>query len=174
MRATTEKRALRRLGGERGQAMVEFAIIAPLFVALVAGVIQFGVALNYWLDLQRIANQGARAAAVNCNPAGVCTVSGTPGAATLEEKLELDIISKGNDPDPPEVCYGDFPVTTSGGGGIAKSGDPVRVRLQTQYQFVPIVRVGTITLTATATMRLEQAPTSPALPPNDGSEVCTD
>ncbi len=84
MRATTEKSTLRRLGGERGQAMVEFAIIAPLFVALVAGVIQFGVALNYWLDLQRLANQGARWAVVNRypdetqNPAITCTAPPSP------------------------------------------------------------------------------------------------
>ena len=54
--------------GERGQAMVEFAILAPVFVVLVAGIIQFGVAINYWLDLNRLANQGARWAAVNAYP----------------------------------------------------------------------------------------------------------
>src|SRR5687768_13441458 len=45
---------------ERGQALVEFALIAPLFLMIVVGIIQFGIGLNYWLDLNRIANQGAR------------------------------------------------------------------------------------------------------------------
>ena len=50
---------------ESGQAMVEFALILFPLLLLVAGIIQFGIALNYWLDMQRIANQGARWAAVN-------------------------------------------------------------------------------------------------------------
>ena len=49
---------------ERGQALVEFALIVPLFLIIVVGIIQFGVGLNYWLDLNRIANQGARWAVV--------------------------------------------------------------------------------------------------------------
>ena len=50
---------------ERGQALVEFALIAPLFLLIVVGIIQFGIGLNYWLDLNRLANQGARWAVVN-------------------------------------------------------------------------------------------------------------
>ena len=50
---------------ESGQAMVEFALILFPLLLLVAGIIQFGIGLNYWLDMQRIANQGARWAAVN-------------------------------------------------------------------------------------------------------------
>ena len=45
--------------------MVEFALILFPLLMLVAGIIQFGIGLNYWLDMQRIANQGARWAAVN-------------------------------------------------------------------------------------------------------------
>ena len=56
----------RRDDRESGQAMVEFALILFPLLLIVAGIIQFGIALNYWLDMQRIANQGARWAAVNC------------------------------------------------------------------------------------------------------------
>ena len=48
-----------------GQALVEFALIAPLLLMLVFGIIYFGIGLNYWLDMNRVANQGARQAAVN-------------------------------------------------------------------------------------------------------------
>ena len=54
----------RRKDGERGQAMVEFALILFPLLILVAGIIQFGIGLNYWLDANRIANQGARFAVV--------------------------------------------------------------------------------------------------------------
>ena len=58
----------RRRDRESGQALVEFALILPLFIVLVVGIIQFGVGLNYWLDMQRIANQGARWGVVNQFP----------------------------------------------------------------------------------------------------------
>ena len=45
--------------------MVEFALVLFPLLIIVAGIIQFGIGLNYWLDMQRIANQGARWAAVN-------------------------------------------------------------------------------------------------------------
>ena len=162
MHATTEKRARRRLGSERGQAMVEFAIIAPLFVALVAGVIQFGVALNFWLDMQRIANQGARWAVVNRYPIAdaanadypACTQANAPCAPTLQGMLSNEKIAKG-EVITPYVC---FPAN-SGPSGTPTVGDPVMVRMERDFQFVPIIRVGSIKLRASATMRLEQKPT---------------
>ena len=62
-------RAPRRAERESGPvALVEFALILPLFLLIVVGIIQFGVALNFWLDMQRIANQGARWAVVDRYP----------------------------------------------------------------------------------------------------------
>jgi len=154
---------------ERGQALVEFALILPLFLMIVVGIIQFGVALNFWLDLQRVANQGARWAAVNCgqsasNPGGdPCLPQKAP--FTLVQKLREDIISRGNDPEEVEVCW----VSATGPGGTAKAGDPVKVRLKTEYVFLGITGFLndseglSMDLNADATMRLEQAPTSPAL-----------
>ena len=37
---------------ESGQAMVEFALILFPLLIIVAGIIQFGIGLNYWLDMQ--------------------------------------------------------------------------------------------------------------------------
>ena len=45
--------------------MVEFALILFPLLMVVAGIIYFGIGLNYWLDMNRVANQGARQAAVN-------------------------------------------------------------------------------------------------------------
>jgi len=57
--------ARRRQDRESGQATVEFALILFPLLILVGGIIYFGIGLHYWLDAQRIANQGARWAAVN-------------------------------------------------------------------------------------------------------------
>ena len=50
---------------ESGQATVEFALILVPLLIIVAGIIYFGIGLNYWLDMNKVANQGARWAAVN-------------------------------------------------------------------------------------------------------------
>ena len=137
---------------ERGQAMVEFAIIAPVFVLLVAGIIQFGVALNYWLDMQRIANQGARWAVVNAYPGcgldvtGPCPPNGSQ--QSLAQYLASESISGGLNP-----CV---EITIPSGGTV---GNPVTVRLATTFDFVPIVGIGRLNLGADATMRIEQPPT---------------
>ena len=56
-------RAFRR--DERGTALVEFALIAPLLFLLLFGIIDFGRALDYYNQVTQLAGQGARAAAVN-------------------------------------------------------------------------------------------------------------
>src|SRR5207342_1451718 len=65
---------------ESGQAMVEFALILFPLLLLVAGIIQFGIGLNFWLDQQRIANQGARWAVVNAWPG--CTRTAAAGSCS--------------------------------------------------------------------------------------------
>jgi hypothetical protein len=138
---------------ERGQAIVEFAIVAPLLVLLVAGIVQFGVALNFWLDMHRIANQGARWAVVNCGPAG----GFDPCSPTLEAYLEQQPVSNGNNPDV-QICYESM--TGQGPDGAEPvAGDAVTVKMTDGFTMVPIIGVGTIDLSASATMRLEQKPT---------------
>ena len=78
--------------------MVEFALILFPLLILVVGIIQFGIGLNYWLDMNRLANQGARWAVVNgwpncpnaqataCNattagPSNSLTSTSSPGSA---------------------------------------------------------------------------------------------
>jgi TadE-like protein len=137
-----------------GQAMVEFALIAPLFLLLVAGIIQFGVALNYWLDLQRIANQGARWAVVNTYPGCPRTGPDAPCSPTLQEYLASRPVSGGLQPDV-EICFEEETGAPSG----ATVGDPVTVRLTTEFALVPILKIGSLDLRGVATMRVEQKPT---------------
>ena len=135
---------------ESGQAMVEFALILFPLLLLVAGIIQFGIALNYWLDMQRIANQGARWAAVNNWPPD-CPRGSTscPSPNTLQETLHDQMLSAGLQDNPTtsvEVCYPD---------GTKLTGDPVRVQIRSAFDLLPILGVGSLDLKAKATMRLE-------------------
>jgi Flp pilus assembly protein TadG len=61
-------RRTRILRREEGQATVEFAIVIPLLLLLVVGIFEFGKAFNYWIDLNHLANEGARWAAVDKVP----------------------------------------------------------------------------------------------------------
>jgi Flp pilus assembly pilin Flp len=169
MRSPFSRAGRRARHDERGQALVEFALIAPLFLMLVIGVIQFGVGLNFWFDMQRLANQGARAAVVNCGEnattqaTNLCLTTRTsPGTKDLEQSLLDQIMSKGND-STVEVCY--IPPTDPAPAGWTPTvGDAVRVTLKDRYRLQAVVRLAKIDLTAQATMRLEQVPNSPGLP----------
>jgi Flp pilus assembly protein TadG len=56
-----------KLKDERGQAMTEFALVLPILVLLLFGVIQFGIAFNNYLTLTDAVRAGARKGAVARN-----------------------------------------------------------------------------------------------------------
>ena len=159
----------RREDRERGQAMVEFALILFPLLILVAGIIQFGIGLNFWLDSNRIANQGARWAVVNSWPgcartaaADSCTATPACGTAptntTLANYLKCEAISQGlRNSVTVTICYPDDGDPNTQVGAV---GTPVRVRLEAPFEFVPILNIGTIQLRGSATMRLEQDQTN--------------
>jgi Flp pilus assembly protein TadG len=154
--------------------MVEFALILFPLLLLVAGIIQFGIGLNFWLDSNRIANQGARWAVVNswpgctrtaaadsCTATPACGTAGMP-STTLQNYLKCEAISQGlrgalEDPNAVTVCYPDDNDPNTALGAV---GTPVRVRIESDFEFVPILNVGTIRLRGSATMRLEQDQTN--------------
>lgn len=54
-----------RLPGDRGAAAVEFALLLPVLLLIVFGIIDFGRALNAQVTLTQAAREGARLAALN-------------------------------------------------------------------------------------------------------------
>ena len=85
--------------------MVEFVLVAPLLFLLVGGIVQVALALNYWLDMQRIANQGARWAVVARYPvdppspqAPICDRGNAPCSVTLPQSLADEAQSAGLQP----------------------------------------------------------------------------
>jgi Flp pilus assembly protein TadG len=73
------RRARRGVVGNRGgraagQALVEFAIVLPLFLLLLAGIIDFGLGLSTYLSVISGTREGARLAVTACN-AGPCTAA---------------------------------------------------------------------------------------------------
>ena len=138
--------------GERGAALAEFALIAPLALLLLFGIFDFGKAINFWIDETHLANSGARWAAVNRNPA-------TSGTLQNYIKDQADAAQLRNGATV-KICASD--ADSSGTIGV---GDPVEVQVSYTYNWLPFIShesgIGaSTTLTGTATMRLEQKPSN--------------
>ncbi len=61
---------------ERGQTMTELALVLPILLVLLFGIIQFGVIFNNYVTLTDAVRSGARKAVVSrlsSNPSQVCT-----------------------------------------------------------------------------------------------------
>jgi len=141
--------------------MVEFALVLPLLLLIVVGLLGFGRLLYYWISANHMANEVARWAEVNTNPAtGGVTLQqyivnkGAGAAGTGEQKANL------------AVCI-DFPANAGNTPPTTKQvGDPVRVRVQQRFAFVPLIGwfapslKNGITVTGSSTMRIEQLPTN--------------
>jgi Flp pilus assembly protein TadG len=143
---------------ERGVALVEFALVLPILMLLLFGVIEFGRAFTMWIDETHLANAAARYAAVNkapSPPAPPGTTVETYTAAAFGDAFEADgdtqqlrdsFADPGNGV---EICF------PSGTGNI---GDAVRIDVKAQYEFVNnIITAVTPTLTAHSVMRIESA-----------------
>ena len=54
-----------RYRNERGQAIVEFALVLPILMAILLGIIQFGIIFNNYITLTDATRAGARKASVS-------------------------------------------------------------------------------------------------------------
>jgi hypothetical protein len=153
---------------EAGTALVEFTLVLPLFLVLLLGMVDFGKGFNYWINETHLANQGARFAVVNNNPGEAAGVTLQEYIRTYAESDELEDGGTESVEDPLVVCI-EFPE-----GEPAGAGDPVTVRVNTTYDWLPFldanIGVSGITITGSATMRLEATPTNYSTA--DNSEDC--
>ena len=133
---------------EDGAVLVEFAIVVPVLLLLVVGMLQFGLVLNAWIDESHLTSSGARYAAVNQNP-------GDPAGVALQDyiKQSADTADLQNSA---KVCVEYPPNPETSTAGLV--GDPVRVTMSYDYQLLPLIGGALITVRGDATMRLEAAP----------------
>lgn len=126
---------------DEGVAMTEFALIVPVFLLLVAGLLGFGRVFFYWIETNHMASETARWAVVDRNPYAPTTLQQNAAQSNTVE-FASDV----------KVCI-DFPGKTL---TTADLGDPVRVRIQKPFSFVPLLGMGTITIRGSSTMRIER------------------
>ncbi len=131
-----------------GQAVVEFAVLTPVLLSFVFGILDFGRSMNYYNDATHLANEGARWAVVNVNP----------GSGTLQSYIK----SQG---DTAEMQNNSTVCITFPGPGGAQAGQPVHVTVSVNFNWLPWIQsvlggTTSTTMTGMADMRLEQAPTT--------------
>lgn len=69
---------------DRGAAAVEFALVAPILLALVAGIVEFSYAYNLQISVTQAAREAARTMAIQDNQgeAELAAAAGAPGLNT--------------------------------------------------------------------------------------------
>ena len=118
-----------------GVAMTEFALVLPVFVLIIVGLLAFGRVFFYWIDANHIASETARWAIVDRNPFPETLQQHAARSSTTE--FESDV----------RVCI------TAPDGAVL--GRPLVVKVQKPFSLVPILDAGTITIRGTSTMRIE-------------------
>ena len=138
-------------------ALVEFALVAPLLLVILFAMLDFGRTFNYWIDATHLANEGARWAVVNKNPASSGTLQ-----QYIQDQADTDELRNGGSSSVPsalQVCIS-FP------NGASAVGNPVQVTASVTYNWLPFLSdqaLGGLTSTTVAsssTMRLEAPPTN--------------
>ena len=181
-------RIANRLHEQHGTAMVEMALVMPILVVLVFGIVDFGRAMNYWNDVNQIAADGARFAAVNRNPGDDPS---TPGvdvefrewlrSQAITGELKDGVLAGGvpaNCPDSSDSTCSQsvtskLKVCIESGASPAEPltiGHPISIRVESSYNFIPFHLLpgidkdntaGSVHIKGGAVMRLEANYTGP-------------
>jgi len=133
------KRLKPKIKKQNGATAVEFALILPWLIAIMFGIIQFGIAFNNWIVISNAAREGARLASVE------------GGLSAASKNIVMSYASPGD-----IISVDDFYDFGTG------KGKPVRVEvvgkvLDLSIPFIPgSDSWGNISLKGVATMRLEK------------------
>jgi len=158
MVVSTRSRARRK---SRGQSMVEFALVFPLFILLLAGMIDFGMGLFSYMSVINGAREGARYGATACTSVACAAsvqqqASGAAGngGVTLPTSDVSVTCTQMNAATPPVEVASDC--TAAMAGSAVRSGGHITVRITYHYSMIWPLAFGTqIDETSTVKMRIE-------------------
>ena len=141
----TVKTGKNHRNGEKGQNLVEFAMVVPIFLILVFSIVDFGMGFHAWITVTNAAREGARIGAVGANFDDIRTRVATTSNGLLNP-TEEDI----------RVRYVDLD-----NNGKIDRGDSVVVESDYEYQLItPLkaflgVAFDSINFSSCTDMRLE-------------------
>jgi Flp pilus assembly protein TadG len=135
-----------RSEGHRGQALVEFALVVPLFLLLIAGMIDFGLGLNASITVTNAAREGARQGTISPVAATINAKAMAMTAGLDASKVTVNSSCKRPPASTPSTCT----------FATWQPGDSVVVKVQYDYKMIwPLAMGNTIHLESTVEMRLE-------------------
>ena len=165
-----------RLRDERGTALTELALVMPVLLLILLGMIDFGKAINYWVDETHLANEGARLAVVNNNPG-----AGLPTPANLQQyilgqvdsaELHGDVVGTQRTAHSATIAICFYSSSTGASTASPTIGDTVEVFIRYAYDWLrgfPFPGSPTTTITGKAAMRLEAVPSNYSTANNTGT-----
>jgi Flp pilus assembly protein TadG len=144
--------SLRRLAEEKGQALIEFALLIPVLLLIVGGIIQFGKAFSYWSQMNNVAAETARQVVVSHLPGNADPTNNQFRDFAYDRLTGSELRSLvAADDEHIKLCF-----TPAADPQI---GDEVKVVVRTdKFQILPFVNIAPFNLTSKATMRLEKKP----------------
>lgn len=138
---------LRRLSDlarrERGVVLVEFALVLPVLILIILGIIYFGRYMDYSNQLTQLAAQGARWASVNSNPGSPATLQ-----TYIQSQAQQELASGSSDVTAAKV-YIYYP---TGSSNIV--GSSLRVCVSSSFNF-SFLGIGSQSVAEYTTMRIE-------------------
>ena len=148
----------RRKNGEKGQALVEFTLLVPIFLLLLFAIVDFGMGFYSWITITNAAREGARLGAVHA-PLNVAS-SPCFGKASLKVCIE-DRVRDASD-----LTNEATKMTVTVTGADLPPGESVVVKVDYQYDLItPLASIAlffsgntigpSLNLSSTADMRLE-------------------
>jgi Flp pilus assembly protein TadG len=138
---------LKKLKSTRGSQVVEFALMLPLLLILVFGIIDFGMAIFDKAVITNSSREGARVGVVYRYPQPTATELQTIVTNTVTSYCATNLITFGGPTTPT--------VTVSGG---ASSGTDLTVTVDYTYNYLAIsnlIGVAPIAMRSTTVMRME-------------------
>jgi len=127
----------RSIKNNRGQALVEFALVLPVLLLLIIGSMEFGLVINQYMVLAEAAREGARSAALGSSNATVTAV--VRAAANHIDISQLTVTISPTD------------TRVRGNGVTVTAGKPVQAITQLMSPFFP----AGFMVQGAATMRVE-------------------
>lgn len=129
----------------RGQSLVEFALVLPILLILLLGLLDFGRAVSAYNSVSNGARTGARVAVVDQNPDAITAAVESEAFGLAEVDVEFD-----DNPESDPVC--------------PRIGCLIEVKVSTDYTpATPIIGnlVGPFTVSSTSRMPVERKYVSP-------------
>lgn len=126
------------LKNEKGQSIVEFALLLPILILIIMAIIEFGLLLNSYLALNNASREGAR----------IGVVGGT------DAQIKSAILTTS-----PTLNASDLSLMVTPSQALRKSGDTLKVTVNYKYHtIIPIIGNiinNLVNLNAETSMRIE-------------------